>query len=203
MNAREVESAAADVEKSLQRTLRLLAAAAVVGLIAAAIAPFSASFAIALTVGALLELAIGAVLWVVRRERIERLALEPSAYTIPAVARFGTRVAALRERRRLAAWINSVVHERGQPLELHLVVRVSHYASQLETLASELAAPSARVEPPMAVACRRLLTRPVESPLYNPNLPEEDLRALLLRIQAGISSGQSAPAGAGSGISSG
>ncbi len=189
MNAREVESAAADVEKSLQRTLRSLVAAAVVALIAGGVAPFSVSFTIALAIGALLELALGAVFWVYRREQIERLALEPSAYTIPAVARFGARVAALSERRRLASWINSVVHERGQPLELHLVVRVTHYASQLETLASELAVPSARVEPAMAVACRRLLTRPVESPLYNPNLPEEDLRALLLRIQAGISSG--------------
>jgi hypothetical protein len=56
-------------------------------------------------------------------------------------------------------------------------------------LAHELAAPAARVEPATAVACRRLVTRPVESPLYNPNLPEEDLRALLLRIRAGITSG--------------
>ena len=128
-------------------------------------------------------------MWLLRRERIERLALDPSAYAIPEVARFGARVCALRERRRLAAFIDAVVHERGHPLELHLVVRVGRYAPQLETLASELASPAARVEPATAVACRRLLTRPVESPLYNPNLPEEDLRALLLRIRAGISHG--------------
>jgi hypothetical protein len=136
-----------------------------------------------------LELGSSSAFWLCRRERIERLALEPSAYTIPAVARFGARVAALSERRRLAAWLNSVVHERGEVLELHLVARVRHYASQLEMLATELATPSVRVEPTTAVACRRLLTRPVESPLYNPNLPEEDLRALLLRIRGGISTG--------------
>ena len=69
------------------------------------------------------------------------------------------------------------------------MARAAIYGQQLETPARELASPAARVEPAMAVACRRLLTRPVESPLYNPNLPEEDLRALLLRIRAGISHG--------------
>jgi hypothetical protein len=189
VNARDIESAAAEVEKTYQRAVRLLVAAGVVIAIAVTALPVSTGFAIALAVGALIELSIASVIWLYRRERIERLALEPSAYTIPAVARFGARVAALSERRRLAAWLDSVVHERGQPLELHLVVRAGHYAQQLESLARELAAPTARVEPAMAVACRRLLTRPVESPLYNPNLPEEDLRALLLRIRAGITSG--------------
>ena len=51
-----------------------------------------------------------------------------------------------------------------------------------------IAAPSARVEPATVVACRRLLTRPVQSPLYNPNLPDEDLAALVFRIRAGINS---------------
>jgi hypothetical protein len=78
------------------------------------------------------------------------------------------------------------VHDCGQPLQLHLGVRTANYAHQLEMLARELGAPSARIEPATAVACRRLLTRPVESPLYNPNLPEEDLRAALIRIGAGI-----------------
>ncbi|MGZ4171434.1 MAG: hypothetical protein ACXVSE_09775 [Solirubrobacteraceae bacterium] len=189
MNAREVETAAADVERSLHRAQHCVIAAGVVAVIAGGAAPLFPGFAIALGVGAALELCLAAVLWLSRRERIERLALEPSAYAIPAVARFGARVCALRERRRLAAFIDAVIHERGHPLELHLVSRAGRYAQLLETLARELASPAARVEPAVAVACRRLLTRPVESPLYNPNLPAEDLRALLLRIRAGISTG--------------
>lgn len=189
MSAREVEVAAADVDRVLHRAVRWLIAGGVVAVIAAAAVPFSPGFAIALAVGAALQLSISAVLWLSRRERIERLALDPSAYVIPAVARFGARMCALRERRRLAASIDAVVHQRGHPLELHLVARAATCAQQLEMLARELASPAARFEPATAVACRRLLTRPVESPLYNPNLPEEDLRALLLRIRAGITSG--------------
>ncbi|MFL5864819.1 MAG: hypothetical protein ACJ780_29335 [Solirubrobacteraceae bacterium] len=190
MNAREVDLAAADVDRSLHRARRSLIASGAVAAIALAVAPFSSAFAVALGVGAAPEFGAAVIVWLSRRERIERLALDPSAYAIPAVARLGARVCALRERRRLAAFIDAVVHERGHPLELHLVLRVSRYARLLETLARELASPGARVEPAMAVACRRLLTRPVESPLYNPNLPEEDLRALLLRIRAGISGGE-------------
>ncbi|HYZ82499.1 MAG TPA: hypothetical protein VE571_14580 [Solirubrobacteraceae bacterium] len=188
MSAREVEKAGADVERSLHRARRLLLAAIVVAVLAIAAVPASPGFAVALAVGAALELGAALAFWLSRRERIERLALDPSAYVIPAVARFGARVCALRERRRLAAFIEAIVHERGHPLELHLVGRAGHYAQLLDALACDLASPAARVEPAVAVACRRLLTRPVESPLYNPNLPEEDLRSLLLRIRAGISS---------------
>ena len=54
-------------------------------------------------------------------------------------------------------------------------------------LAEELASPHLSVSPQGAVECRRLLTRGVESPLYNQEVPEEDLRAALLRIRAAIS----------------
>jgi hypothetical protein len=188
VNAREVESAAADVESTGRRALRSLAVAAVAAAAAAALAPSSSGVAIGLGLGGAAELIRAIVLWLYRRERIERLALDPSAYAIREVARVGARFAAVSERRRLAGWIDSMVHDRGQPLELHLVGRAGKYAHQLEALARELAPPSATVEPATAVACRRLLTRPVESPLYNPNLPEEDLRALLIRLGAGITS---------------
>jgi Zn-dependent alcohol dehydrogenase len=189
MNARDVEMAAAAVDRSRNHARSCLITGGVVATIAVAALPVSSVFAIALAVGGAVQVSVAVLLWLSRRERIERLALDPSAYTIPDVARFGARVCALRERRRLAAFIDAVVNERGHPLELHLVVRVGRYAQQLETLARELASPAAHFEPAIAVACRRLLTRPVESPLYNPNLPEEDLRAVLLRIRAGISHG--------------
>lgn len=188
MNARDIEMAALEVERSRHRAVRWLSAGGALASIAIALLPFSRSFAVTLSCGAVLEMLLAAVLWLRRRERIEQLALDPSAYTIPAVARFGARVCDLSQRRRLAASIRSMVDDR-QPLDLHLVGRTGRFAQQLETLARELAAPAALVEPATAVACRRLVTRPVESPLYNPNLPEEDLRALLHRIRGGITSG--------------
>lgn len=177
----------------MHRVRRCLVASGGVAAVAGVMVAFSPRFAVALGAGCVVLMAIAVVLWLARRERIERLALDPQAYAIPAVARFGARACALRERRRVASVIQAVVRERAHPLELHLVIRASRYAQQLETLARELASPAAQVQPPMAVACRRLITRPVESPLYNPNLPEEDLRALLLRIRAGIST--AGPAG--------
>ena len=188
MNARDVEMAAMKLETFRHHAVRCLIAGAAVLAIGIGAAPFSLSFAIAMAAGALLELSAALALWLRRRERIGRLALEPAAYVIPAVARFGHGLCGLSERRQLAASIRSLVGER-QPLDVHLVVRASRFAGQLEALAHELAAPAAQIEPATVVACRRLVTRPVESPLYNPNLTDEDLRALLLRLRAGISTG--------------
>jgi hypothetical protein len=115
MNARDVDMAAADVERSRHRARRCLVTGGVVAAIAVAVLPMSSGFAIALGVGAALQLSAAVLLWLSRRERIERLALDPSAYAIPEVARFGARVCALRERRRLAAFIDAVVHDRGSP----------------------------------------------------------------------------------------
>lgn len=128
MNAREVETAGAEVERSMHRAQRCLLASGVVAAMAGAVVSFVPAFAAALAVGSVLQASVAAVLWLCRRERIERLALDPAAYTIPAVARFGARACALRERRRLASVIDAVVHERAHPLELHLVVRASRYA---------------------------------------------------------------------------
>jgi hypothetical protein len=121
-----------------------------------------------------------------RRELIERLALGPAAYMIPAVTSFGSRVAALRERERLATGIRSVACEPERPGSFHLADRARALAPEFETVAQEFARPAATVQAPVAVACRRLLTRPVQGPLYNPNLPEEDLAALLRCIRSGI-----------------
>jgi len=187
VTAREVESAASDVQRARDRSRRCLVAGLGVAGVAAAVAPSSVRLALALAAGALLAFTIAAIAWWWRAERVERLALDPDAYAIPAVAEFGTRICAMRERRRLAAFIHALTRERGHPLDLHIGARAASCALQLEAIAHELASPAVRVDPAIAVACRRLLTRPVESPLYNPNLTEEDLRALLVRIRAGLS----------------
>ena len=181
MNARDVEKAAADVDRSLHRARRCLIAAAVVAAIAVAVAPSSRAFAAALAVGAAVQLAAAVILWLCRRERIERLALDPSAYTIPAVALFGARVCALRERRRLAAFIQAVVHERGHPLELHLVVRAGRCAQLLEDVARELASPAASPPDP-APRASAATTGPLAS--YGVALPAARASSSALRALA-------------------
>jgi hypothetical protein len=169
-----------------------LVAVVTVAAVAIGIGPFFTQIGLALGIGAVFEAMLAFAFWFDRRELIERLALDPTAYTIPAVARFGSRIAALRERERLAAWIRSVACEPERAGSFHLSDRARAFAREFETVAQELARPAASVQAPVAVACRRLLTRPVQSPLYNPNLPEEDLAALLRRIRAGIAAPSSA-----------
>jgi hypothetical protein len=195
MNARELEAMVATLGRRRRRSLHALVVAAVVAAVALALAFVSTRAALALAAGAAAEVLIAGGLWLSRRELIERLALDPDAYAIPDVARFGARIAAPRERERIAALLQSVVKEPERPQSFHLRHRARIYARELEAVARELAAPATSVEPPVAVACRRLLTRPVQSPLYNPNLADEDLAALLLRIRAGMA----APARSGVG----
>jgi hypothetical protein len=187
MNARDIEAAAVTVETARRRALSSLVAAGVVAMSTFGVVWAAPGVAVGLAAGVIIALVRAGVSWFHCRELVERLALDPSAYAIPEVARFGGRVANLTQRRLLAESISSLVHDRGHPLALHLGARTRKHAEELDALARELAAPSARIEPATAVACRRLVTRPVQSPLYNPNLPEEDLTALLLRLRGGIS----------------
>jgi hypothetical protein len=186
MHARELEAAAETLERKRRQVVHAFVAAVTVAAVAIAIGPSFTRIGLVLGIGAAFEVLLACAFWFDRRELIERLALDPAAYVIPAVASFGSRVAALRERERLAAWIRSVACEPERPGSFHLPDRARAFAREFETVAQELARPTATVQAPVAVACRRLLTRPVQSPLYNPNLPEEDLAALLRRIRAGI-----------------
>jgi hypothetical protein len=186
MNARELEVAAAVLERRRRRSVHAIVIALAVAATAVLVSLVSIRGAVALATGAAAEAVFAGGAWISRRELIERLALDPSAYAIREVARFGKRIAAADEREQLAARIRTLVHQPEQPQSFHLPGRVRAYARELEAVARELAAPAASVQPAAAVACRRLLTRPVQSPLYNPNLADEDLASLLLRIRAGI-----------------
>jgi len=162
------------------------------GLVAAAAgatAAVSPRVALLLGVAAVLQGSTAAYAVLRRRALISRLALEPDAYAIPEVERFGSHASAARERLRLATWINSLVQDPEQPTAFTLPERVRQFGRELEALARDLVSPSVRVQPASAVAARRLLTHPVSSPLYNPDLTTEDLAAALFRIRCGIEPG--------------
>jgi len=137
----------------------------------------------ALAIASFCEAVVAGAVFRARREQIAQLALDPAAYAIPDVADYGRSCGY--ERKRLAAWLTEVVAEARLPGSLYLADRVARFARELERLASELAT-SAAIDPVSAVACRRLLTHAVDSPLYNERLPAEDLLAALRRIRAGI-----------------
>ena len=186
MNARAVEEASARLARRRHQALESGLLALAVAFLGVPAFLLSAEAGLALEVGALVQVGVALYACLDRRGFRERLALEPDAYVIPEVARFGAEVASPRERRRLAEWIREIVRDPYQPGALYATARVKRFARELEALARDLASPATRVNPVSAVAVRRLLTYAGESPLYNPTLSDEDLEAALRRIRSGF-----------------
>jgi hypothetical protein len=187
VHARELEQAAGDLRRLRRRAVdagMLLAATAAAAAIALLVAPALAG---PISAGAALEALLLALALHGYRERIARLALDPSAYALPEVKRYGHRLVEPRQRARLGAWILEILADAHRSGNLFLGERVARFAQELEEIASDLMRPGASVQPASAVACKRLLTHAVESPLYNPRLPSDELRIALRRIRAGIS----------------
>lgn len=182
----EIELAAGE----LRRRSRRVAECAALTLSAAVAAIFALAFsphvAIALGSGALLEALLLVDMEYRRRDLISRLALEDAAYVLPEVARYGLRSTQSQELNRLSAWFSALPAEARLPGNIYVQDRVESVARELEAIASDLRAPDVVVDPISAVACRRLLTQAVESPLYNARVPPDELRAALERIRRGI-----------------
>ena len=138
-----------------------------------------------LAAGTVLGLAVAGVNFVAYREAVARMALDPSAYVIPEVSRYGL---GSRPRRTGPPGQLAARHPARVDDARKLVPGRSRQASrpQLEGLAADLARPHVSIRPASAVACRRLLTCGAESPLYNPRIPSNELSAVLLRIRHGI-----------------
>lgn len=186
MTARELESAVKALERKQGYAREAAGLAVACGVLAVATIALSITVALAFMTGALAAAVIALTNFVSRRELITRLALDPRAHTIAAVRDYGQRLVRPAEREKLAAWLYEVVREATVPGSYYLTDRVSLCAAQLELLASEFAASRLRVRPTSAAACRHLLTEAAESPLYNPNIPAEELTAAIDRIRRGI-----------------
>ena len=186
MTDREVEAAGARVARLSADVRCWLQLAALAGVSAAAAFPAGAHIRVALVASLPALLAVAAVRARQRLALLDRLALDEHAYSIQAVARHGERAAGRRQCKVIAARLESL-SQAGEWDPLVVADRVLLYRIELDEVKRRFAAPDARVAPPQAIECRRLLTRCAESALYNPELPAEDLGAALRRIAAGIS----------------
>jgi len=159
---------------------------AVAGMGALALVFTSTKLAISLGigVGVLLVLAYNDICR--RRELLANLALEPGAYVVPEVQRYGQELVAPRARQRLATALERVVSHSGTRASYCIPDRVHTFREEIEALAASLRAPRCQIEPASVALCWRLLTRAAESPLYNRALPADDLGFHVRRIQAGI-----------------
>lgn len=186
LTAREFEARAGALAQRRGRARSALILAGACAALAAITTLFTTALQLPLAAGTVLGLAVAGVNFVAYRETVARMALDPSAYVIPEVSRYGRRFATPAERARLASWLRDVLRESTMSECWCLADRVRHHASQLEGLAADLARPHVSIRPASAVACRRLLTCGAESPLYNPRIPSNELSAVLLRIRHGI-----------------
>jgi hypothetical protein len=186
MDARTLERTATTLAADRWRAVSALLLGLAAGGLAAPLTFASSPAAIALGAGAAAELLVAGAAELRRRESISRLALDADAYVLPEIRRYGTRVARLPERQRLARWLQELVHDARLPGVYFVRGRVLRYARELEAIASALASPAATVHPVSAVACLRLLTRAPQSPLYNDRLPADDLGLALRSILSGI-----------------
>jgi hypothetical protein len=187
MNAREVEATAYQLAHGRMRIRETFGVAVACSVIALAALPFSLGVAGACAAGALTGYLVAFVGVLSRRDHIARLALDPVAHELPEVARFANRLATHLERERLAAWIVEILREAASiPGNLYLSARVIRYAEELAALGRDLSDPDAEIRPASAAAVHLLLTRAVESPLYNPAVPADRLPAIIANIRLGI-----------------
>lgn len=186
MTSRELDNAASRLEQIQQQRHARLLLSVPAGALAAGALLLSNALAISLACGivCLLVLAIGDT--VRRRELIATLALNPSAYSVPEVRRYGAGLVMLRGRRQVAAALERVLSHAGTPGSYYLADRVHKCRGEIRDLAEALRAPGTRAEPSSVALCWRLLRSAADSPLYNWHLPAEDLRVTVRRIRAGV-----------------
>ena len=182
MHARALEEASGRLRQTT-RTIRdgtVLTVA--MTLLAAGLFPVSRPLASALAIAAVLEALVLGVLFMRRRQLLEHLALVPAAYEIPEVAQYGRKATGRRERERIAEAFGRILADGvGRPV-LWLPERVAALELELRAVSEALRAAGSTVQPLTMIACRQLVTNPVRSALYNPDLPIEDVRTRLQAI---------------------
>jgi hypothetical protein len=187
MTARQVDRIAArldGIRNQRRERLTVSAAAAVAAIVAQLLVSSTLAISLALGVAFLLALALGDTCR--RREMLAILALDPSAYALPDVQRYGDELVAPRGRMRLATSLERVLTHAGTPASYCIAERVNAFRGEIEALAATLRAPKTRIDPTSVALCWQLLTRAAESPLYNWRLPADDLGFQVQRIQTGI-----------------
>jgi hypothetical protein len=158
-----------------------LAAAAMALAIAAS--AFRPTFALPLFAGGMFVAGRAVVAGWRRWELLDRLVVERDANALSEVRGLAEQEACMVNRRRLSRSIRSGLERTETP-------RIVAKADQLLAIADELVDQRLELDPAYAVACLRLLTDYVGSPLLNSALPAEDVRSRLVQIRSGFHPGK-------------
>jgi hypothetical protein len=150
---------------------------------------FDPELAVALFLGAMFMWALGVrAIWR-RWDLVERLSGDRDAYAISEVLDLALREATMERRHTFAALVRAWLDRS----ETDVDERLRSVADELDALATELEDETLELDPASAVACLRLLTDVMESPLLNRHLPATDLRSRVRQIRAGFRLREPAP----------
>jgi hypothetical protein len=182
MHARALEAASGRLRLTTRAIRDGAVLTVVMTFLAAGVVPVSRALGGAFAVAAVVQALVLGVALMRRRQLLEQLALVPEAYEIPEVADYGQRATCRRERERMADAFGRILADGvGRPV-LWLPERVAALEIELRALSEALRTAGSTVQPLAMVACRQLVTNPVRSGLYNPDLPIEDVRRRLQSI---------------------
>ena len=186
---------AADPEAA-QRHLALLTnwqtGAAGTAIVATGLLPFAiawrVSYLIAIAASIILAALVAISAHIARRRRLATMALSPELVQLPDLESERKRLQSVRSRRALAAGVRRTADpiqpsRRLDPCPV-LVDRVAAVRAQLFELADDLE--QTQTPDPACVALLHELLTTGSSPLYNPNVPADELHTTLARARAGL-----------------
>jgi hypothetical protein len=180
------------VEKSLALLNNWRSGSAATAIVMAGLLPFAAAWHLTY-VAAIGAAMIGAVILALschaaRERRLSTLAIFPDFARLPDLAGKRKRLQRTRSRRALADGLRRTAAPNQPPRRFDccpvLTDRVAAVRSELLELASALEQ-THNPDPTCVAVIHELLTNGC-SPLYNPNLPADDLHTVLARARAGI-----------------
>jgi hypothetical protein len=117
-----------------------------------------------------------------RTRLLVALVAQGDAWALDGVRDAAERLCSPRELRRLARGLRAAAAAGMTGAQVSMMVdpaRASDVRERLLALAERLSDPLVKVSAPAVAICRRLLCDAQHSPLYNPHVPERDLRRVL------------------------
>jgi hypothetical protein len=189
MYARAVDEAAARLRELRREEWERFGLALVAMALALAAAQSHHTLTMPLFLGSLVVGALGVRTFWRRWDLVDRLSGEPDAHAIAEILDYASREATLERRRGYAVFIRRRLKD-GAAYD----TRLERVADELDGLACELEDSGLTLDPACAVACRRLVSDPAESALFDQAVPAEELLARIRRIRFGLTPASGHPA---------